>query len=206
MNLFLLSKTDNLNTELRLALSQEINNYDHKIAYISSAKQTEEKKYYLTTIKDFKKVNDECVLDYFDLSSDFTDDDLEKLKKYKIIYLSGGNTFDFLKDSKERNLREILKSVLNNSLIIGASAGAIMMTPQINISYICDSNDVNLQDLSSFKFVSFEFHPHFKEEDLGWLQNYKSNDSVYKILACKDGDGVQYKDNAITLFGKVNLL
>jgi hypothetical protein len=81
-----------------------------------------------------------------------------------------------------------------------------MMTPQINISYICDSNDVNLQDLSSFKFVSFEFHPHFKEEDLGWLQNYKSNDSVYKILACKDGDGVQYKDNAITLFGKVNLL
>ncbi len=206
MNIFLLSLTNNLNTELKSALSQEISNYGNKIAYISSTKQVGEKKYYLSTIEDFKKINSCSEIDYFDLSSDFSDKDLEELKNYKIIYLSGGNTFAFLDDSKNRELGIKLQSKLSEILLIGASAGSIMMTPRIDICSICDSNDVNLQDLSSFNFIPFEFHPHFTEKDIDWLQNYKKNKQMPKILACKDGDGVQYKDNITTLFGKITTI
>ena len=206
VNIFLLSVTNNLNTGLKSTLSQEISNYGHKIAYVSSAKQIGEKKYYLSTVEDFKKINSCSEVDYFDLSSDFSDQDLEKLKNYKIIYLSGGNTFTFLNDSKNRELGIKLQSKLSEILLIGASAGSIMMTPRIDICSICDSNNFNLQDLSSFNFTPFEFHPHFTEGDLGWLQNYKKNKRTSKILACKDGDGVQYKDNLATLLGEVTTI
>jgi hypothetical protein len=81
-----------------------------------------------------------------------------------------------------------------------------MMTPSIDICSFYDSNDVNLRDLSSFNFTPFEFHPHFTENDLGWLQNYKNNKQSSKILACKDGDGVQYSQNIITMLGEVYVI
>ena len=202
MNLFLLSNTDNLNNELSLILSEEIGKRGSRIAYISSAKQTGERKYYLATMEDFKKINEASAIDYFDLSEDFSDLDLAKLKDYKIIYLSGGNTFTFLKDSKDRGLGKILKELEPQCLLIGASAGSIMMTEKIDICKICDSNTAELKDLSSFNFVPFEFHPHFKEQDLPWLREYK-NTTQNKIYLCKDSDGVQYKDGKVITFGEI---
>lgn len=191
--------TGNLNEPLKQALKREIVLYGNKIAYISSAKQEGEKKYYLSTIDDYRVMSENVSVDYFDLSSDFSGIDLEKLLDYKIIYLSGGNTYEFLKDAKERNLKNILKQS-TSALLIGASAGSILMTPTIDICSIEDENTVNLSDTSGFGFVDFEFSPHFKESDRELLLNYKKDRDIY---LCKDGDGIFYNNGEIKLFGDI---
>jgi dipeptidase E len=201
MKIFLLSMTDNLDGSLKEALKGEIILHGNKIAYISSTKQEGERKYYASTISDYRAISENISVDYFDLSSDFSDTDLEKLLDYKIIYLSGGNTYAFLKDAKERNLKNILeRATKQGALLIGASAGAIMMTPTIDVCSLEDENAVNLSDTSGFGFVDFEFSPHFKESDGALLLSYKKDRDIY---LCKDGDGIFCDDGEINLFGEI---
>lgn len=204
MKIFLLSATENLNQALKDDLRQKILSHGNKIAYISSVKQEGDKKYYLSTITDYRAISEEVVVDYFDLSRDFSDADLQKLLDYKIVYLSGGNTYSFLKDAKERNLKSILDTFIQqDGLLIGASAGAIMMTPKIDIcaiGTIADENVVGLTDTSGFGFVNFEFSPHFTENEREFLSRYKTDRDIY---LCKDGDGIFYDNGEVKLFGSV---
>ena len=162
MNIFLLSETDNLNSELRETLGDEIQKRGNKVAYISSQPQDAPRPYYLSTIDDFEKISEGVQVDYFDLSDDFSDESLEEMLHYGTIYLSGGNTYIFMNDARKRSLYKILRKHLNNGgLLVGASAGAIMMTPTIDIAGGFDENIFGLIVVKGFAFVQFEFHPHY---------------------------------------------
>lgn len=201
MNIFLLSRTDNLNTELKNFLAKEILARGGKVAYISSQPQFGEKPYYISTIQDYKLIDSSIDVDYFDLSQNFSDEDLSKLVSYGVIYLSGGNTYTFLDSANKRCLKEILQKVLDRGgLLIGASAGSLMMTPTIGLASHCDENSVSLQDTKGFSFVPFEFHPHYIDSDNDFLSGYKTNSKIY---LCRDGDGVFISDSEIKKFGDV---
>ncbi|TSC54671.1 MAG: peptidase S51, dipeptidase E [Parcubacteria group bacterium LiPW_30] len=196
--------TDNLNSDLRDSLKEEISKRGNIVAYISSEPQEEDKPYYLSTIKDYKEINNDIQVDYFDLSESFSDEDIDGLLKYGVIYLSGGNTYVFMSDAKKRNLYSILeKHLKNDGLVIGASAGSIMMTLSIDLAFIEDENTPNLKDTKGFGFVDFEFHPHFSESDYSFLSEYVERKKT-KIYICKDGDGMFYSDGNIKLFGEVS--
>lgn len=204
MKIFFLSMTDNLNSDLRDSLKEEISKRGNIVAYISSEPQEEDKPYYLSTIKDYKEINNDIQVDYFDLSESFSDEDIDGLLKYGVIYLSGGNTYVFMSDAKKRNLYSILeKHLKNDGLVIGASAGSIMMTLSIDLAFIEDENTPNLKDTKGFGFVDFEFHPHFSESDYSFLSEYVERKKT-KIYICKDGDGMFYSDGNIKLFGEVS--
>lgn len=204
MKIFLLSKIEKLNQDLKDAIKREISNTkSNRIAYISSARQeADNRNYYLQTTLEFKNINNELEVDYFDLSENFTDTDLDFIKNYKIVFLSGGNTFSFLRDAQNRNLKNVLEKILeNNGVIIGISAGGIMMTENIEIAEIeslGDENTVNLKNLSSFNFVeNVEFYPHYEEKDSELLANRNKN-----IIACQDGSGFFINEKEITKFGE----
>ena len=202
MNIFLLSQTNGLNEELTEKLQEELQKRGNKMAYVSSVPQGPERKYFHSTLQDFGVDGK-----YFDLSSDFSDDELKTLSSYKTIFLSGGNTFTFMESAQNRNLYSLLKEVLDNGgLVIGQSAGAIMTTPSIDIAAWGDGNDVNLVDTSGFSFVDFEFHPHFNESkaELDFVSEYSTKKNG-KVYACKDGDGILISDRSINLFGNIKL-
>ncbi len=204
MNIFFLSRTDDLNIELNKVIGEEIVKRGGRVAYISSEPQNSDRPYYLSTIQDYKAINESINVDYFDLSQNFSDEDLNKLAKYSTVYLSGGNTYTFLDSANKRGLKEILKKVLDNGgLLIGASAGSLMMTPTIDLAYGCDENVIGLQDTRGFGFVSFEFHPHYTEEDNNFLSNYKTKNTVY---LCRDGDGIFVSNNQVKMFGDISEL
>ena len=193
--------TDNLDPELKMALKNEIMKRGGKVAYISSEPQTDDKPYYISTIRDYKEIDEAIDVDYFDLSQNFSDESLSKLTDYKIIDLSGGNTYTFLDSANKRGLRGVLKKVLDDGgLLIGASAGSLMMTPTIDLASSCDDNIIGLQDTKGFNFVSFEFHPHFIMEDNNFLSKYQTKSKVY---LCRDGDGIFVSGNEIKKFGEV---
>lgn len=204
MNIFLLSSTDNLQEDLRISLSEEIAKRGNTVAYISSEPQVGDRPYYISTIKDYSKINHDIRVDYFDLSESFSDEVLVKILNYGTIYLSGGNTYVFMDYARKRNIYSILKRHLeNNGLVVGASAGSIMLTPSIDLAGFEDENTPNLKDTTGFNFVGFEFHPHYNLTDSDYLSEYtkRKNNNLY---ACKDGDGVFCSNGEINIYGKVS--
>lgn len=203
MNIFLLSVTDNLQEDLRNNLKEEIAKRGNTVAYISSQPQNSDRPYYLSTIEDYLKISNDIKVDYFDLSENFSDEALAKLLNYGTIYLSGGNTYVFMDSARKRNIYPILKKHLENrGLLVGASAGSIMMTPSIDLASLEDENIPNLQDPKGFGFVNFEFHPHFNNGDEHRLLQYveKRNCDIY---TCMDGGGIFYSNGKVRTFGEV---
>lgn len=206
MNIFLLSVTDNLQTDLRNSLTEELSKRGGTVAYISSEPQDSNRPYYKSTIEDYSHFGNDIKVDYFDLSDNFSDEALLKLLDYGTIYLSGGNTYAFMDAAKKRNIYPILKKHLENGgLLIGASAGSIMMTPSIDLAGMGgDKNTPNLKDTTGFNFVDFEFHPHFKDNEVpDYLSEYMKGRG-YDLYTCKDGSGIFYSNGKIRLFGQVS--
>ncbi len=206
MNIFLLSVTDNLQTDLRNSLTEELLKRGGTVAYVSSEPQDDDRPYYKSTIEDYYHFGESIKVDYFDLSSNFSDEDLLKLLNYGAIYLSGGNTYVFMDSANKRNIYPILKKHLENGgLLIGASAGSIMMTPSIDLAGIGgDKNTPNLKETAGFNFVDFEFHPHFKNNEVpDYLSKYTKGKD-HDLYTCKDGDGIFYSNGEIRLFGQVS--
>ena len=90
----------------------------------------------------------------------------------------------------------------NGGLLIGASAGAIMMTPTIDIADGFDENIFELTDVKGFAFVPFEFHPHYELAHNEYLTTYAENRDT-SIYLCKNGDGIFCGDDSMKLFGEV---
>lgn len=128
--------------------------------------------------------------------------------KSDAIHMAGGNTFYFLNSlRKAKVLPELKKFVTRGGVLTGLSAGAIMMTENIEMAgypeFDRDENEVNLKNLSSLNLVDFYFFPHFK--------NSKRYDEVFKnftkksskkIYACPDGAGILVVDKKIHFIGK----
>lgn len=206
MNIFLLSVTDNLQIDLQNSLTEELSKRGGTVAYISSEPQDSNRPYYKSTIEDYSHFGSYIKVDYFDLSDDFSDEALLKLLDYGAIYLSGGNTYVFMDSAKKRNIYPILKKHLENGgLLIGASAGSIMITPSINLAGIGgDKNTPNLKDTAGFNFVDFEFHPHYKDNDVSdYLSEYMKG-MERDLYVCKDGSGIFFSNGEIRLLGEVS--
>lgn len=205
MEILLLSDTADPNKDIQNEISMGVLKRGGKVAYVSSTPQDETKKWFHNTEKEYASFDPKIELTYFDLSDNFSDQQLEGILQFGTIHLSGGNTFGFLDYIKQRSFEKILRTHLDNKgLIIGVSAGSLVLTPNIKIAEFpeADENVVGLTDLSALNFVNFEFQPHFKESQIEMLQDYsKSSDSI--IYAATDSDGVLVIDEEIKLFGKV---
>lgn len=207
MPIFLLSATECPNKDLKEKLASEIKKRGGKIAYISSAPQDKQKIKFFETIKEYQNINPSITLEYFDLGEKFSDKDLQKVLNFRIIYLSGGNTFGLLNYINKRNFGKILKTNLNsNGLLIGASAGSIVLTPNINVCNLpeIDENLVELKDLTALGLVNFEFYPHFagNEQYLKEIKKYSKtiNNPIY---VCSDENGIFIDGHKVEILNNI---
>ncbi len=126
-----------------------------------------------------------------------------------IIYLSGGNAFHFLNFLKISRFGFKLKEyVEKGGILLGVSAGAVVLTPKIITAtiphYNLDKNEVALKDLNGLNLVDFEFTPHYNEEPAYTqeLVNY-SKQNQQPIYAASDGSGIVLEDGNTYFVGKV---
>jgi dipeptidase E len=134
---------------------------------------------------------------------------LNEVFKSDAIHLGGGNTFYFLNSLRKNNLIiQLKKFVERGGVLTGLSAGAILMTENIETAgypeFDRDENEVGLKNLSSLNLVDFLFFPHFR--------NSSRYDSAFKrfskskkknIYACPDGSGVVVNGDEIRFLGRV---
>jgi dipeptidase E len=137
----------------------------------------------------------------FDLS------DAHKILESDLIYLSGGNTFYFLKHLKRSGMLKLLRDyTLQGGVLAGQSAGSIIMTPDISTAsypdFDMDENEVGIKNFKSMGLVEFQFFPHYLNTRRYIHElNLQSKRSNHPIFACPDGSGVIVEDQKTTFVG-----
>ena len=132
----------------------------------------------------------------------------QEMMRSDAIHLGGGNTFYFLNSLRKAKLiPELKKFVERGGVLTGLSAGAILMTEDIEMAaypeFDRDENTVNISNLSALNLVDFLFFPHFKNSaryDACFRKYTKTRPKV--IYACPDGGGIIIKDEELRFIGK----
>ncbi|ABV37106.1 peptidase S51, dipeptidase E [Shewanella sediminis HAW-EB3] len=193
-----------------------------RVAYIASQPDPD-RIYYRATQAIYRELGAD-LSNHVELESDFDESAVASMFGFDAIHLSGGDTFRFLKWLKKRDLLTSLQAYLNDGgAIIGVSAGAMIMTPSIESARLCgDTNDVDLQDLSSLSLVPFQFVPHVDGDikDASMLLNQLMDEHsdavrpntmpwtvalrnlVNEYYLCPDDAGIAVIDDKIIEFGQ----
>ncbi len=137
--------------------------------------------------------------------------DAETLFASDAIFIGGGNTFYILHHLRARRLLGKLRAyVKEGGVLMGLSAGSILMTPNVMTAQVpsleADDNDVGLRDLNALGLVPFEFSPHYqpgRRVDAELLSHSKNVDQP--IYACADGQGIVVRDGNIHFVGRVTV-
>lgn len=117
-----------------------------------------------------KRFNAEFLL--IDITSEHPEEEREKLMRANILVITGGNTFELLHNVRQTGLDG---SILNfakkdNFVIAGWSAGALLMSPTIEVASLpwrddsktpMDRDKWKTEDLTGLHLVNFEIFPHF---------------------------------------------
>jgi dipeptidase E len=145
----------------------------------------------------------------FDLYVDETHDDFREasaqLCDCDAIYLSGGNTFHFLAWLRQTPLLAALhRYATHGGMLIGVSAGAILMTPTVATAVLCgDERDAANPDERAMGLVRFGFWPHYQLGQERELRNAMAEDFSWPLYACPDGAGVIVNGTQIERHGPV---
>lgn len=136
-----------------------------KIGFITTAANVEggNKAWYISQLNNLLKYGFNWI-DVVDISAPAVDWKA-RLAPVDVIVVSGGNTFHLLDQMRIVGFAEWFKSVANQKVYVGISAGTIVMTPSIAVAGV-DNGDVNLPgitDLTGLGFVDFEISPHTPE-------------------------------------------
>jgi dipeptidase E len=104
---------------------------------------------------------------------------LSRLEKVDLVFISGGNTFHLLDQTRRSGLGDWLREMVDRKVYVGVSAGSIILTPNIAIASVDDGDEnlVGLTDLNGLSIVDFEISPHTPE----WV-SYEANNEYAKDI------------------------
>ena len=138
----------------------------------------------------------------FDVCFFFNENKIDSLLESDVILLGGGNTFLFRFLLKRNGLFPILKEYVNNGgILIGESAGSIMMSNDIEIANFADK-DIIGGDTQGLGLVNFEIKPHFdswhKKLPMFLKYSYERNSCLYCLY---EGSFIIVEEDLATLYG-----
>ncbi|WP_424237629.1 Type 1 glutamine amidotransferase-like domain-containing protein [Bhargavaea ginsengi] len=113
---------------------------------------------------DFEKMGFRKV-DWVDVESESPDILLQK----DVIYINGGNPFFLLEQMKKSGADRVLAELAQKgTVIVGVSAGAVLLGPDIRIvHYFTPQLNVrNIEDFSALGLTDKRIFPHYDREDL----------------------------------------
>ena len=121
--------------------------------------QWKERNKYAVCTHDYLSALGFACCDFLDLETE----PAERLRGYDVIYLNGGNPFYLLHHLRRSGAERILREMLGRCLLlVGASAGAVVLGPSLSIVRWFDSNiDTHgITDDRGLELVDFVVMPH----------------------------------------------
>ena len=131
----------------------------------------------------------------------------DKFLKTECICISGGNTFYLLQEIKRKNLVEVLfKRIKEGLFYIGESAGAIIMSENIEYSQMMDDKIIEseLDDYTGVNVFDHYVLPHigeypFEESTQKILENYQDKIS---LVAINNSEAILVNDSGYTIYNE----
>ncbi|MGF6174228.1 Type 1 glutamine amidotransferase-like domain-containing protein [Ensifer sp. 4252] len=162
-----------------------------RLAYVASSPEPD-RRFFLDAGSYYGRYDLDLSL-FFDLDEPHSSEDIAALFACDAIHLSGGHTGGFLDRMRRSGLIQPLRDwALSGGILIGVSAGAILMGPTIATDALfIGRKPEEIADGDALDLVPFEFFPHLNDEAryLPDLLRY-SGHTPRPILACNDGGGV----------------
>lgn len=187
---------NNLNKDLSL----------NKVLFIPNEKATSEKiysdKYYKRLYNDGFINEDNIYIFDPDRVDNFRNLDID------LIYISGGNTFATLDKIRKCNFDKDIINYINKGVIyIGGSAGAHIVTKNIEHLQEFDDNYVGMTNFDALGLFDGIIIPHYDEEEYNPDLRKKVyeklvNDNKYKVYTLTNDDSIVVDDDAITIYKK----
>lgn len=141
---------------------------------------------------------------FFDLDEPHAEEEIATLFAYDAIHLSGGHTGDFLERLKRSGMLGPLRDwARSGGVLIGVSAGAILMAPTIATDALfIGRRPEDITDGDALNLVPFEFFPHLSDDAtyLPALLRYSMH-TARPIVACNDSDGIVVTDGRVECVG-----
>ncbi len=202
-----------LNKEMDLSVKGLLTAPNLKFTYIPSA--SDPSRHYFNIAKEYFADFEFSSFEYFDIDSEFDPSKMNALTESDVVYLSGGQTFTLLNNIKNKNILNFLINFAKSEgkVLIGASAGAMVMTPSVEVTAYFhralgdykNYNQAQVIDFSGLSLVDFEFFPHFTKEKLKDIEPYLkvTKNTVY---GCYDNGGIVVNGDETTLVGHVDKL
>jgi len=106
------------------------------------------------------------------------------------LYIAGGNTFNLLDDIKAGVGLEVFKMLITKlPVIVGVSAGSIILTPTIRIAGAIepDDNPRDIKILDALNIVESEYLPHYDDELESAVKSYEETYNV-SVIRSKNGN------------------
>jgi dipeptidase E len=135
--------------------------------------------------------------------------ELEKdLAGFDYIYLSGGNTFYLLQQSKKSGFTDAVKDLVikKGKTYIGSSAGSIIAGPKLPeyLVQLDDPQDTDMVELEAYGFVNFTILPHWGSKDFKKRYLESRLDIAYKedqvpLLLLTDNQYVYIQDEQMEI-------
>ncbi|WP_434751574.1 Type 1 glutamine amidotransferase-like domain-containing protein [Paenibacillus amylolyticus] len=137
-----------------------------KVAIITTGSPMKENnRYAQRAMQDFKDMGFQHIT-FVDIELD----DPQILIQRDVIYINGGNPFTLLYYAKKSGADEIIKTLASqkNVIIVGVSAGALILGPNINIVdlFTPQMNTMELTDFEALGVTDKFIFPHYDREDL----------------------------------------
>lgn len=128
---------------------------------------------------------------------DFDTQSPAELAPYDVVEIIGGNPYYLLNSIRQNNFVEMLADFAKSKVIIGCSAGALVLTPSLDLIdlYSPEMNIVDLKDLSACHLTNVRLLPHyskfmnrydhFEEKCLQYEQENRCS-----VIRLNDGEGI----------------
>jgi dipeptidase E len=137
---------------------------DLKVLFIPTASRTEEEMFFVR-----KSLNELLSVGVKNENVKWFDPDVRSTHltnpQFDCLYVCGGNTFFLLHKLKESGFFLKISKWVNEGLFyVGASAGSVIASPDINYILWMDGNDIGLKDTSGFSFIISSIIPHYTDD------------------------------------------
>ena len=163
----------------------------------ASVEHKKENKYAVSTKEYFEKLGFKKV-SFVDVEFD----DPAALKYFDVIYLNGGNTFYLLHHLKKSGADKILKEIADKAILVGTSAGAMVLGPDIKIADLFDAerNIISLKDFSALNLTDIITYPHYQKESENRIKDFEKENNC-QVTRLKDGQAVVVVGDKVEFVG-----
>lgn len=138
-----------------------------KIGFIPTASELDEDRWYME--KDRKKLLEMgYIIDNIEISNESKEEIECKINSSDALFIAGGNSYYLLQQLKQKNvIRAIIEFINKDKIYIGASAGAVIACPTIDVIEDLDNpkEAPMLKSFEALNIIDFYILPHYNNKE-----------------------------------------